>query len=219
MHRKIAFSIWVLIIPAILFSAPPPQQKPQPNFFKSGVEHFNKQEFDAAMTDFQKAVKATPARQEAHYYLGATLMKKNSFADAVPHLTRAIELNKTDAAKPPYWQALLARGECYIALKQYDPAIADLTVVTTTQPGNAEAQYQLGLAYSWQARYQDAINAFDRAIQIDPNNAYAHYWDGLAYYKIKNWDQMVSHFQTFLRLAPDAPEAAQVKQLMAQFGR
>ena len=48
--------------------------------------------------------------------------------------------------------------------------------------------------------------------------AYAYFWRGQAYYGKKRADQMVSDFETFLKLAPKAPEAPVVRQLISSLG-
>ena len=49
---------------------------------------------------------------------------------------------------------------------------------------------------------------------MNPENPYAHYYAGLAYNQIKRPDKMLEHFRTFLKLAPEAPEAPKVRALL-----
>ena len=44
--------------------------------------------------------------------------------------------------------------------------------------------------------------------------AYAHYYAGLSYYQAERIDLMAAFFESFLKLAPDAPERAQVESIM-----
>ncbi|HJZ76243.1 MAG TPA: tetratricopeptide repeat protein [Vicinamibacterales bacterium] len=82
----------------------------------------------------------------------------------------------------------------------------------------AEAHYQRGLAFSAQQDMANAATAFEKATEIDPNWADAHYYAGLAYSKVKRIDQMASHFNTFLRLAPQSPSRAEVQSIMRTLG-
>ncbi len=83
----------------------------------------------------------------------------------------------------------------------------------------AEAQYQRGLALASAQNMADAAAAFDKAATLDPSWAYAHYYAGIAYSKLKRSDLTASHFQTFLKLAPQAPERGEVQAILRTLGR
>lgn len=74
--------------------------------------------------------------------------------------------------------------------------------------------YQLGLAHASAEQWERAADAFETASTIDPRFAYAHYYAGLAYSHIKQVSKMATHFEYFLKLAPEAPERAAVATLM-----
>jgi tetratricopeptide (TPR) repeat protein len=77
-----------------------------------------------------------------------------------------------------------------------------------------EAHFQRGLALNKQGDMAGGAAAFDKASQLDPEWAYAHYYAGLLYSKAKRVDLTASHFDRFLRLAPQAPERAEVQSIM-----
>lgn len=80
--------------------------------------------------------------------------------------------------------------------------------------GLAEAHYQLGQALYAASNWGAAADAFAQAAQLAPRHAYAHYYAGQAYYRAKRVDRMAEHFEYFLKLAPEAPEAPQVSAVM-----
>jgi len=82
----------------------------------------------------------------------------------------------------------------------------------------AEAHYQRGLALAARQDMAGAAAAFQKATELDPGWAYAHYYAGIAYSKIKRADLTASHFQTFLKLAPQAPERGEVQSIMRTLG-
>lgn len=82
-----------------------------------------------------------------------------------------------------------------------------------------EAHYLRGLALSARQDVAGAAASFDQATDLDPSWAYAHYYAGLAYSRAKRADLMATHFQTFLKLAPQAPESREVKSIMQTLGR
>jgi tetratricopeptide (TPR) repeat protein len=82
----------------------------------------------------------------------------------------------------------------------------------------AEAHYQRGLALSTRQDMNGAAAEFQKATELDPGWAYAHYYAGIAYSKIKRADLTASHFQTFLKIAPQAPERGEVQSIMRTLG-
>ena len=77
----------------------------------------------------------------------------------------------------------------------------------------------LGQSMVGQKRYDDAVARMTTAISAKRDLAYAYLWRGYAYYYKKQPDKMVGDFETFLKLAPAAPEATTVKQLLASIKR
>jgi hypothetical protein len=62
--------------------------------------------------------------------------------------------------------------------------------------------------------YGDAAAEFTKAAQLDPGFAAAHYYAGLANYREKRIDLMTRSFETFVRLAPNAPERPEVESIL-----
>jgi tetratricopeptide (TPR) repeat protein len=82
-------------------------------------------------------------------------------------------------------------------------------------PNHAVAVGALGEALVGGKKLDEAIQAMTAAMDAKPDLAYAYYWRGQAYYQKKQPDRLIGDFETFLRLAPNAPEAASVKQFLA----
>ena len=91
---------------------------------------------------------------------------------------------------------------------------AEAAAQLANAPG-ADAKAYLAASLAKQKKYDEAIDRMGAAIKARADLAHAYYWRGQAYYKKKQPDRMVSDFETFLKLAPKAPEANSVKQLLA----
>jgi tetratricopeptide (TPR) repeat protein len=76
------------------------------------------------------------------------------------------------------------------------------------------AFYQLGLIKSRREDWAGAAEAFERAVLLNPSFAYVHYYAGLAYSRMRRPDRTASHFEVFLKLAPNAPERGAVASIM-----
>ncbi len=81
-------------------------------------------------------------------------------------------------------------------------------------PSHPFVQCQLGLARSSLNDFSEAARAFDRCLGADPRFAYAYYFGGIAYERLKRADLTADRLETFLRLAPDAPERPAVESIL-----
>ena len=107
-------------------------------------------------------------------------------------------------------------GRSALSLRERDfaNALAAANDAVMRGPRVAEAHYQLGLVHSFREDFAKAAAAFERATELDPTFGYAHFYAGLSYYKAKRIDLMASHFEAFLKLAPEAPERPEVESIM-----
>lgn len=112
-------------------------------------------------------------------------------------------------------------GRSALALLAQDPggALAAANQAVAHDGTLPEAYYQQGLAFSSNQDFASAAVAFQKASDLDPSWAYPHYYAGLAYSKVKRIDLTAQHFQTFLRLAPQAPERPEVQSIMRTLNR
>lgn len=85
---------------------------------------------------------------------------------------------------------------------------------TTVDSMLAEARYELGLVLIKRQDWGSAAVAFDEASKRNPSFAHAFYYAGLSHYRANRPDLMAVRFERFLKLAPDAPERAEVQQIM-----
>lgn len=99
---------------------------------------------------------------------------------------------------------------------------AVLAVLTACAPSGVEVvsetdekQYQLGQDYKSQGRMEDALGAFERVIEARRNAPESHLEAGYIYLRtMKDPINAIYHFNRYLRLQPQSPQAAQVRQLI-----
>src|SRR6185436_7927990 len=139
------------------------------------------------------------------------------------------KLRRTDEARRVYeqlasrpeadpWRAI---GRSAVAILSSNPAAAvqEADQAVAGGPAIAEAHFQRGLALSARQEIAEAAAAFQRAGELDPDWAYPHYYAGIAYSRVKRADLTASHFQTFLKLAPQAPERGEVQSILRTLGK
>ncbi|MEQ1575035.1 MAG: tetratricopeptide repeat protein [Vicinamibacterales bacterium] len=94
------------------------------------------------------------------------------------------------------------------------PTVPAVQASVEAAPIDGQVLYDQGLVYASQGDYAAAARAFDACIEANPRFAYAYYQAGLAYDKLTRPDLTAIRFETFLRLAPDAPERPQVESIL-----
>lgn len=99
--------------------------------------------------------------------------------------------------------------------KRYEEAEAPASEVLAEAPAHAIAAAALGQSLVGQTKYDAAVERMSAALVARKDIAYAYYWRGQAYNNKRQADRMVADFESFLQLAPKAPEAPLVQQLLA----
>jgi tetratricopeptide (TPR) repeat protein len=135
---------------------------------------------------------------------GIALYQQGRFAEAEAKLRAA---SGTEASA--YLGAALSKQ------KRYADAEGPASAALGADAGHPVAAAALGEALVAQGKYDDAVNRMSSVLAKRSDVAYAYYFRGQAYHKKKQIARMVDDYQAFLKLAPSAPEAAQVKVLLS----
>lgn len=146
----------------------------------------------AGPSDAERLHQAIGLYQQARYPEAESLLRSIPGAEAAAYLS-----------------ASLAKQKKYVEAEA--PGIAALAA----DPAHAVAAAGLGESLVGQKKYDDAINRLSAVLAAKPEVAYAYFWRGQAYYAKKMPDKMVADFNSFLTLAPNAPEAQTVRSLLA----
>lgn len=171
-----------------------------------GISLYEKGDYTNAASELRAAVKAEPDDARANRYLGLTLIEQGKSSEAEPFIKKSDELESNSDSK-------LALARLYIEQKKWDQAESALE-----EGGGDMAHYLRGMMLVNKKQYPEAITELESFIDKQADHAYAHYYLGLAYNGRKRPDKMMTHFEMFLRMRPDAPEARKVRAVM-QTGR
>ena len=182
----------------------------------SGIELYNAGEYTEAESKLRDALKAEPKNTAARYYLGLSLMYQGNFAESLKELkTAKSEQEKASQssrpAVPSVYQIDLALAQAHLGLDQLEEAWPKLESAKKEDPDSSDVFLYRGIYYYKQKDYAKAIESLDKTISLDSKKAYAYYYIGMAYTEIQDVQKMLDAFKIFLELAPDAPEAPDVK--------
>ncbi|MBN2320712.1 MAG: tetratricopeptide repeat protein [Acidobacteria bacterium] len=182
-----------------------------------GIELYKAGEYEKAESKLKETLKNEPLNTTARYYLGLSLMYQGNFTQALEELkTAKNEQEKASQrslpAVPNAYEIDLALAQAYIGLEQYEEAWPKLESARIKDPGSSDVFLYRGVYYYKQKDFAKAIEALDKSISLDPKKAYAYYYIGMAYSETEDVQKMLEAFKMFLQLAPDAPEAPDVKR-------
>lgn len=161
---------------------------------------------------YQEAVETANAQENAppeHLYFGGLAALKQNRPDEARQLFERLAQSRDGDP----WGKVGASAAAQ-ASGNLEAALQAATEAAQQGSGLSYAHYQLGLVRAQMEDHSGAAEAFERAASIEPNFAYAHYHAGLENSKLKHLDKMATHFEYFLKLAPQAPERPGVASIM-----
>jgi tetratricopeptide (TPR) repeat protein len=191
--KRLAAAFWVS---GLLFAAD----------IDRGADLYKQGKYSEAESELRTFVGENDNNSRAHRLLGLALLEQKKFDEAAGQLNRAAELEPGGEAK-----GALAR--LHAEKKEFDQAEASLEGAS-----GEDADYARALVLLQRKQFEESARLLEAYTESNPNHSYAHYYAGMAYNGSKRKDKMLSHFEMFLRLNPDAPEARKVRAVM-QTGR
>ncbi|HBG74232.1 MAG: hypothetical protein A2X25_03675 [Chloroflexi bacterium GWB2_49_20] len=132
--------------------------------------HFER--YDDALAQASQVFIADPTRQRAWLVIGLANALNGKPAGAINYLTNyvnAFENEEMPGLDKELQEAAYFLGTSYLQLGQPGKAIFPLEQAVGWNQMDADAIYQLGLAYAGVGRYEDAVNMFASAVNFVPN--------------------------------------------------
>jgi tetratricopeptide (TPR) repeat protein len=187
--------------------------------FEEGVAASRAGNPDEAVAAFTRAVEVNPACYDCYYNIGFAYVQKKDLEKAEASYKKAIEL------KADYGEAYSGLANIYNSQRKFDEAAAASAkagefagggAAGAGGTGNPDAMFNQGVILWNAGKVTDAKKQFEGVIAAKPEHAEAHYQLGMALVNEGNLAGATSEFETYLKLSPSGPNAAQAKALVAQ---
>src|SRR5262245_55788689 len=186
--------------------------------FDEGVALSSAGKHSEAVAKFNEAIAVNATCYDCYNNIGYSYAQLKDWDKAEAAYKKSTELKPDDAT------AHSGLATVYNAERKFDLAAeegAKATQLSSTLSaggggGSADAQYNQGVILWNAGKIADAKKAFESAVAANPNHAEAHYQLGMALVNEGNMAGAATEFETYLKLAPEGPNAATAKSLVAQ---
>ena len=164
--------------------------------YNAGLDFREKEQYEAAITEFDEAIELDPLYIEAYYKRGNTYCKMGQLETGIQDLSMAIELDSQHS------DAYYDRGAAYCTLGQMGSGIEDLDQAIRLDPTDAMAHGSRGNAYYELGELVKALRDCDEAIKLDPEYGYPYYVLGNIYHQQGQLEKSLENYNEAIRLDP-----------------
>lgn len=191
MLRTISLALSAILLTTVLSFSQTAKE-----LYVQGVQKMEDQQYEEAVTLFNKAVSEDPKnpayllkRGEAKYRSGKSIF-------AIQDFNRVIQLDSENS------MAYALRSAIYVELKDYKSAIEDCKKAIEIDPDNETAYVRMGDAYSSMEpkNWIEAMKSYNYAINLNPNNKLALHNRGVAKKELKDYHGAIEDFNKAILL-------------------
>ncbi|HMH80728.1 MAG TPA: tetratricopeptide repeat protein [Candidatus Acidoferrum sp.] len=166
---------------------------------------------EAALRDFQSAIKTSPNFYEAYYLAGMAYLSLQNSGEAEKHFRKSVDLSqkKYADANIALGSLLLQRGE--------DRSGEDLLRQgLASNPHSWPGQFALGELELTRGHVQPALAAAQQAAELAPAQPVVYRLLAIIHLRQKNYSALLTDLDAYLQLDPDSPAGLRAKELRAQ---
>jgi serine/threonine protein kinase/Flp pilus assembly protein TadD len=170
------------------------------------LEYQNPENIDAAIKEFEQALKGSPNYALAYAGLGEAYWQgyQGYKADRGKGWLDKAKVNceKALSADPKLTQAHTCLGNVYRARGEYSEALREIKQALAVDPNDVRAILALGDTYDKLDKYSEADTAFKKAIALSPNYWSVYNWAGFFYFGRAHYSDAEAMFLKASDLAP-----------------
>ena len=204
---KAGESIRPEVINAELASVP----KPAVDLYNSALKFAQEGKNNEAIEKLNEAVSLHPNFLLAFNELGVQYQKLNELEKAAEALQSALKIKQTAFAP------LVNLGIVLVRMKRFPEAEVVLQAALKENDKSAIAHYYLGRALAYRGKFDDAEKELTQAITLGGDQMKeAHRYLGAIHHARGDTPKAIAQLETYLRIAPKADDAEQVRQLIKQ---
>lgn len=178
--------------------------------YDAAFESHSKGDLDDAVIYYRRAIALDPKMTDAYSNIGAALIAKKQYNEALEMLNKAAELDpantevkkliseiKESQTSSKYQEALSLhqQGKINEAIALYEEALK-------ADPNNPEILTNLGAAYQTNKNYDAALAQYLKSIAIEPKSSVTYFYMGTTYYSKNQFEEAITNYKKALELDP-----------------
>lgn len=167
--------------------------------------------YDKAVKEMQTLLekfKDDPGVNIVYLYIGNAYAMKNEFQKAIEFYQVALE------KFPKNKELILSIGNAYNNVGDFDNAMKWFSKLAVDEIGNVDTLYNIGVIFYNKADFAGAVNYFKKSTEIDATFADGFYQLGMTLVALDKSTEAVTALGTFMKLAPDSPNAETAKAII-----
>lgn len=190
-------------LPGTVFYQPVPESARKE--YRRAVEALGKGDFEGAAASLRRAMEIFPDYYAALELLGTEHVKRYEYQDALPLLSRAIELNRSD------WRSFYALGLALTELKRPAEAVIPLRHAVELNPEWAYTHLRLGIAICQaETESADATKELKEALRLGGDKLpEANLYLAFIYDRSGKYQEATAALEAYLRGSRDVIGPAQ----------
>jgi tetratricopeptide (TPR) repeat protein len=177
-----------------------------------GVGYFRKKEWDAAITDFNEAIRLNPQDNVLFGNRADSYRNLKQWDRAIADINKAVQLN------PKNRRNYYIRGLIFYDQDNYDRAIPEFSQAIKIDAKYDEAYYYRGRSFFLKKDYKSAIPDFTASTKLDPKYAPTWFYRGLSYERLENLNQALEDYNRAISI-DDGHGSARHNRGMIKLGR
>lgn len=173
--------------------------------YQRGIELVNKEEYDEALTYFEKEISDHKDNGYAMAWMASIQYRQDNNGKAIETLSKAMKcLNKKDDM---YAFCLRLRSQVYTELEEKEKALADLNMQVKMFPKSVDSYEDRASWYLNEDRFEEANQDFMKMIQLESGNAKAYVGSGICLRSLKRYDESIEQYNYAVKLEPHYGQA------------
>jgi Flp pilus assembly protein TadD len=164
-----------------------------------------------AIKQLQAAIAAYADFMLAYNEMGVQYLRLNELEKADEALRSALKID------PAAYMPMMNRAIVIFTMKRYGEAAPLLRKVVEVKEDQAVGHYFLGQTMAFLGRFDEAVKELTVALKLGGDEMKdAHKFLGAIYLQQGDRERAVTEFETYLKLAPKAQDAEQIRQIVRQ---
>ena len=187
---------------------------------EAGINLYNQEKYDEAIAKFEEFAGKNPSTYQVYINIGNSYREKEEFDKAIQayqkFLEKLEEFKGTIEGDEDAARVLATIGEIHLKQDKLDEATDYFRQAIETSPTDAILAYNVGEISFKKGKTDLAIEYLKIATEIKEDWPDPYLKLGYAYLNKGDFKLAVESFKTFLKLAPDDPQAPTINNLIPQ---